>query len=100
MRITKAKAVEIMRPVVGDKRFFSCDGGAWSTLVECAERMKSMPQEAFHRHCNGERCDFANWIGGVLGDEKLASDVKKCKSVRACVEKAIANRVTQLQKYL
>ncbi len=99
MRITKAKALHIMRPVEGEQRFFCANGDVWGSLTECSRYVQNISQEAFHHHCNIERCDFSSWIKDVLGDEKLATDIQKCKGVRACVEKALMNRTAQLAKY-
>lgn len=99
MRITKAKAQDILRSVGGSERFFVADGKICANLTELAEHVSAMPQEAFNHHCASQKCDFAAWIADVLRDETLAKNVRAAKGIRAKVEALIADRVTQLEKY-
>ena len=99
MRITKAKAQEILRTVEGDERFFNADGTVSANVRELAGHLAQMPQGAFNHHCSSQRCDFAAWVQDILQDTTLAKNLRAAKGVRAKVEKAVSDRVAQLEKY-
>mgnify|MGYP001598973029 CR=1 FL=1 len=100
MRMTKAKALEIMRRVEGEHCFFNNDGKVFCGFADLAQEITVMPQPVFNFHCNSKKCDFTNWISDVLGDEKLAKDMSAAKGIRSKIENLILKRVSQLEKYL
>lgn len=100
MAITKTTARDITRQVHEGDRFFNVDGKIFSSLAELCTHIKEIPQETFNYHCNSQKCDFAEWIEGVLHDAVLAKDIRKAKGVRAKIEKRLDERLTQLEKYL
>ena len=100
MAINKTTARDILRQVYEGDRFFNADGKIFSSLADFSVHVKDMPQEVFNYHCNSQKCDFAEWIEGVLHDTVLAKDIRKAKGVRAKIEKRIDERVVQLEKYL
>lgn len=99
MRMTKIKALEIMRRVEGERCFFNNDGKVFCGLVDLAQEITAMPQPVFNHHCNSKKCDFTNWIFDVLGDEKLAKDMSATKGIRPKIENLILKRASQLEKY-
>lgn len=100
MAINKTTARDILRQVYEGNCFFNTDGKIFSSLADFSVHVKDMPQEVFNYHCNSQKCDFAEWIEGVLHDTVLAKDIRKAKGVRAKIEKRIDERVAQLEKYL
>lgn len=99
MRITKAKAQDILRSVGNGERFFVADGKVCASLTELASYISAMSQEAFNHHCASQKCDFAEWIADILHDETLAKNLRNAKGIRARVEALIADRAAQLEKY-
>lgn len=99
MRMTKEHAEEVLRGVGGNERFFNADGSVCASLKELAERLPQMPQETFNHHCSSQKCDFASWVEEVLHDPVLAKSLRAAKGIRAKVEKALADRVSQLEKH-
>lgn len=100
MRISKKTAAEIVRTVEGGERFFNADGSACASLRELAECARTMPQEVFNHHCSSQKCDFAAWIEDILHDPTLAKTLRSAKGVRAKIEKALADRVAQLERFI
>lgn len=100
MAINKTTARDILRQVYEGDRFFNADGAIFASLGELCAHIKDMPQEMFNYHCNSQKCDFAEWIEGVLHDSVLAKDLRKAKGVRAKIEKRLDERLVQLEKYL
>ena len=99
MRLTKIKAIEIMRQVNGGECFFNSDGKVFCSLRDLAREIMTMPQPVFNHHCNSKKCDFSSWIADILRDEKLSKDVTAARGVRAKIEDLIIKRVEQLEKY-
>ena len=100
MRITKEKAQEILRTVQGSERFFNADGTVSANVRELRGHLAQMPQGAFNHHCSSQRCDFAAWIEDIFHDATLAKNLRAAKGIRAKVEKTVADRLAQLEKYL
>lgn len=100
MRISKKTAAEALRTVEGGERFFNADGSAFASLRELAERVGAMPQDVFNHHCSSQKCDFAAWIEDILHDATLAKTLRAAKGVRSKIEKALRERVAQLEAYL
>ena len=100
MRLTKSKAIEIMRTVEGGECFFNNDGKVFCGLRDLAREIMTMPQPVFNHHCNSKKCDFSSWIADILRDEKLSKDVTAARGVRAKIEDLIIKRVEQLEKYI
>jgi hypothetical protein len=96
VRISKEEAYRRLGDVGDDKRFWCQDGKVIKNLKELEEALTNMSDETFHYHSGEERNDFSNWIGDVLGDEKLARDLSKARS-RIQASKAIAQRISFLQ---
>jgi len=76
--------------VAVDKRFWLCDGGVLSNMVQLRNSLKRMSDGVFTYHVNAERNDFKNWIMDVVGDRKLAVSISKLKSSKAIYEKVAA----------
>lgn len=100
MRISKKTAAEVLRNVEGGERFFNVDSSVFASLRELCERMGSMPQDVFNYHCSSQKCDFASWVEDILHDATLAKTLRAAKGVRPKIEKALRERVIQLESYL
>jgi hypothetical protein len=58
-----------------------------------------MSDETFAFHVNTEKNDFANWVRGIIGDEKLTRDLTKSQN-RTQAAKKVAERVDFLKAKL
>jgi|SRR3989304_7562406 len=83
---------EKLADVPVEKRFYSNDGRILNNLEELVSALKVMSDQTFRYHVNESKNDFANWIADVIGDDKLAADLRK---VTSCGEtgKVVAARV-------
>ncbi len=94
----KSKKTELSpTEVFGDKRFFCVDGKVFGNLKELADGLKSMSEETFSSHVNSEKNDFSNWVADVIGDKKLAENLRKDIDKKS-IEKKIKTRVAYLKK--
>ena len=63
-----------------EKRFWLCDGRVLKSLKELREALRYMDNGIFTYHVNENKNDFYNWIKDVIGNEKLAEEIKgKCR---------------------
>ena len=83
----KAVEEDFLVNVHDDKRFWLCDGGVLSNLVELRDALKFMNDGVFTYHVNTERNDFSNWIRDVIGDRELASSIVGMKEKQAIGKK-------------
>ena len=58
-----------------EKRFFLHDGKILGSLAELRDELRVMDDALFYYHATPARNDFADWICGVFGDERLAERV-------------------------
>jgi hypothetical protein len=72
--------------------FWICDGRILRNLSELAAALKGMNPDVYRYHVNAEKNDFANWVAAIIGDEKLAKDMKKAKDA-ASMQNKIAKRI-------
>lgn len=94
-KMTKSTAEKLLADVPGEKRFWCHDGQVLRNLPELAVALKDMSEETFSYHTTGNKNDFSNWVGDVIGDEKLARDLLR-SGTRAQAAKSVASRVTWL----
>jgi len=59
--------------------------------------VKTMPVGIFKHHVAPENNDFTNWINDVIGDKKLANDLKKANTKKSTIEK-LKKRIQSLKK--
>lgn len=74
-----------------DKFFYLSDGRVLKNLEELADALRNMTGEIFKHHVNKERNDFANWVNDVLEDKKLATDLKRAKTLKTILQKIEAS---------
>ncbi len=73
--------------------FWCHDGQLFNDLDQLMAGLDMMSEETFMFHANEDKNDFSCWIVDVIGDEKLAKDIKKAKS------KSEAKKITQQRYY-
>ena len=88
---TKAQS-ERLADVPVEKRFYCNDGRILNNMEELVSALKVMSDETFRYHANESRNDFSTWIADVIGDDKLAADLRKVTS-RQETAKVVAARV-------
>lgn len=94
--ITKQVAKARLDKVPEEKRFWSNDGKYLSSLEELKTALEGMPDETFIFHSNETKSDFAKWVDEVIGDDKLARDLKK-SATRLWAAKSVADRIKFLK---
>lgn len=97
VQITKAVAAARLGDVTTEKRFWSVDGRYLKNLTELKDALQSMADETFSVHSNEAKSDFSNWVRDVIGDEKLAADLKN-STTRAQAARSVADRINWLKK--
>ena len=96
VRISKDEAYRRLGDVLDDKRFWCHDSKVIKNLGELEEAFGNMSDETFRHHSGEDRNDFSNWVGDVVGDEKLARDLSEARS-RIQAGKAISQRISFLR---
>jgi hypothetical protein len=94
--ITKQAAKAILANVPEEKRFWVTDGRYLNNLEELKNALEGMTDETYLAHANETKSDFAKWVDEVLGDAKLAADLKK-SATRPWAAKVVADRVKFLK---
>jgi hypothetical protein len=70
----------IARSVGPEYYFFVVDGRPLKNLLELADSMEEMTEEAFKHHVTETKNDFAKWVHDVFGDEELAIKLGQSKT--------------------
>ena len=70
----------ISRNVGPEYYFFLVDGRPLKNLVELADAMEEITDEAFNHHVTEAKNDFAKWVHDVFGDEELAIKLGQSKT--------------------
>lgn len=92
--LKKKELVEkLVAPVEESCVFWCNDGQIFKSIEELINGFDKMTDETFLYHCNNVKSDFSVWILDVIGDEQLASDIKKAKTRKE------AKDITQLRYY-
>jgi hypothetical protein len=94
--ISKQVARARLGTVPEEKRFWCNDGRYLSSLEELKAALDSMTDETFLFHSNEIKSDFAKWVDEVIGDDKLAADLKK-SATRLWAAKCVADRIKFLK---
>ncbi len=76
---TKKTSKKVMVCVNGEQCFWTTDGTVISSLVELGESLENMTNEVFSYHVTKEKNDFADWVQYVIGDDSLASSLRKSR---------------------
>ena len=94
--ITKQSARDRLGNVAMEKRFWVADGRYLRNLEELKSALDTMTDEVFMTHSNENKSDFFVWVNEVIGDDKLARDLKKSPT-RLAAAKCVADRVKFLK---
>ena len=94
LNVKKPYPRKYLRNVSPENSLWIINGDIIKSLRELLKELKIMNDEAFRYHVNKERSDFSRWIKEIIGDKKLASDLKKAKTRDKAI-KAINNRIKQ-----
>src|SRR3989338_6444378 len=94
LNVKKPYLRKYLRNVSTENSLWIINGDIVKSLRELLKELKIMNDEAFRYHVNKERSDFSRWIKEIIGDKKLASDLKKAKTRDKAI-KAINNRIKQ-----
>ena len=97
MAVSGKMDTRILHDIEGEKRFFCHDGYVIKNLDELAQYLNKMTEDVFQYHVNSEKNDFSNWIRDVIGDQKLASDLRKANSPLES-SKILIDKMYQIQK--
>jgi hypothetical protein len=94
--ITKQTAKSRLGNVPEEKRFWVADERYLSSLEELKAALEDMKDETYLVHTSGEKSDFAKWVDEVIGDDKLAADLKK-SATRPWAAKVVTDRIKFLK---
>ena len=94
IKVKKPYPRRYLRNVSPENSLWIINGDIVKSLRELLRELKIMNDEAFRYHVNKDKTDFSKWIREIIGDKKLAADLKKAKTRDKAV-KAITNRIKQ-----
>ena len=89
----------LIKNVPAYKVFLCNDGSIYNNIEELQKALKSMSNETFNYHVNSEKNDFANWIYDVIGDIKLANNLRTIYDKKNTIKK-IDTRISYIKKKL
>src|SRR3989344_7870115 len=69
-----------------ENKFYVNNGQVLSNLMELPTAINEMDQETFNHHVTKDNNDFANWVDHVVGEQKLAADLRRLKSQNSMVK--------------
>lgn len=78
-------------------RFCCHDSCVFKNMRELRDGLANMSEETYAYHANADKNDFANWVGDVIKDEKLAEELKNAKS-RDEAANRVSNRIMTLSR--
>lgn len=82
----ESKKTKFWEDVHGEKQFWVNDGNVLKNLKELPRSLRSMSDETFLHHVNEHKNDFANWIEEVVGEKKLAEEVRTLQNRTAMIK--------------
>jgi tryptophan 2,3-dioxygenase len=101
------EAVRVLRTVGDHEAFYFYEavgkptGEVARNLSDFLDRVKSVKSESLMFHL--QRKDFQNWVQKILGDSKLAEELKRISpsdgdDIRAKIHETVENRVRELRE--
>jgi hypothetical protein len=94
--VSKPVAKSRLGNVPEEKRFWVVDGKYLSNLEELKAALEAMSVETYLVHCNESKSDFSVWVKEVIGDDKLATDLKNSATAYGAA-KSVAARIRFLK---
>ena len=73
----RQEAERFLANVPEEYMFKCCDGRILKNIQELRDCLNGMTDETFSYQVNKQKNDFSNWVKDVIGDEKLATDLRK-----------------------
>lgn len=70
---------DFLKDVAPDKIFYFKNGTKARNIYELSQGINFLDEDAFKFHCNLDHDDFANWIGGAIGDIVLSQKLRYIK---------------------
>ena len=95
-QISKKEARKLLAIVKPEKSFWLNNGPIISSLRHLPKAIDEADYNAFRHHVNENKNDFARWIEEVIGDSKLACDLKRIKTRKDFLDK-LKSRVNYLK---
>jgi len=83
--------IDPMRRVSSEQAFWTCNGFIVYNLYDLLDALKKMDNPSFKFHVNQNKNDFSEWIGGVLGEKKLAKQLLRVKTQKTTILKIEAH---------
>lgn len=71
------KKTKTYKNATPETSFYVCTGNVLNNPSQLAQVIEELNDEAFARHVNEAKNDFANWIEFVFNDKKLADQLRK-----------------------
>jgi len=88
----------VLRNAATGAHFWMIDGSSIKNLLELADKLDKMSDDAFHYHVTEAKNDFSNWINDVFDEKGLAKEFKRMKSrvdAQICVLKHIVKELSK-----
>ena len=90
-RFEKLNAEKLLGNVPEQYVFYVHDGRILRNIHDLKSALENMPDETYAYHANEQKNDFSNWIKNIIGDEKLARDLRRATN-RTQAAKSVATR--------
>jgi len=88
---------KILKDVSSQQAFWFNNGVVVRNIYEFCTELKSLNELYFRYHCNNTHDDFAEWIGGALGDYVLSEKLRRIKDQKQYI-RAIEDRIKFLER--
>jgi hypothetical protein len=95
-KMLRQEAEKLLSNVPEQFTFRCYDGAVYWNLQDLARAVASMNEAVFTHHVNVEKNDFANWVANVIGDQKLAKELRETRNP-ATIARRLEERVAFLQ---
>ena len=76
--------------------FWVSDGRVLHDLAELAAALETMNDDTYAYHANATKNDFVSWVGDVIGDQTLVTDLARVAN-RAAATAAVQTRLARLR---
>ncbi len=96
VKIDGREVKDILADVPAEFVFYLNDGKVLRNLEELRDALYTMSNDLYVYHVTPDKNDFGNWVADIIGDSKLARDLRKAKN-REAAAKLVAQRVTYLK---
>jgi hypothetical protein len=80
-----------------ERSFWVSNGWIVRNMKELPLALRKMNNDTFVYHVNKSKNDFYNWVSDVVGDKKLAFDIKSAYNKSDMIA-AIERRIEQLKR--